>query len=161
MYEISATILQYEGACVRATTVHLLIIIIVNFLHNTVYLTVQGCKDCGFRRHVHTSTRWAEASKMVLLASVLSFMVWSGKASARTLMAGSRNLGSSNAKMDQVDGLFRAKKDLAASINSISEPAGDFWVSKLTVSEQCTLSAHIRRLVSIHCCTLHQHAVSR
>jgi hypothetical protein len=27
---------------------------------------------------VHTSTRWAEASKMVLLASVLSFMVRKG-----------------------------------------------------------------------------------
>ena len=47
MYEIWVTILQYEGAgscCVRATSVDVMIIIIINFLHNTaqLYLTVHG-----------------------------------------------------------------------------------------------------------------------
>ena len=53
MYEIWETILQYEGAgscCVRATSVDVMIIIIISFLHNTaqLYLTVHGCKDCCF-----------------------------------------------------------------------------------------------------------------
>jgi len=75
-HEIPATILQYEGACMRATTVHLLNIIIINFLHNTVYLTVQGCKDCGFSQ-CKTGTKAVEALPIywIRVATAMTFLI--------------------------------------------------------------------------------------